>query len=513
MTDHQIAPPPSPAVLQWAHRLYWLLLFIVFPLSFHPYLLLRGWLPLERLAELPANPVLLTRALLLGILLALGVALLFATYNHSNLSDLPRLLTRQPLPHLAALLLALLVLLSTFFSNAAPDMVAFGADNRLDGTLVVSAWFLLAVVSSALMRSGIVAERWFRRVLLASGVLTGLYVLAQAVGIEPLNLLPGPRVSLGHPEGPFGHGGRTSAYLGMVLIVVVASTLRAGRIHTLQVLAAMVMLAGMFAAGGRAGILAFVLVWIVLGVLIARQPGRRGLRAFLVITALSAVVGSVAAFGTEWGRGKIAGLQDAIEGEDPSLNHRLIFWRAGTDVLLENPLWGVGPSGFAFTLYDHVSERETAELLSEFLGYVPDPGSYIIEGEALVYRDRNSGEVAAQRIRMSRTHNYLLDTGLANGIPSLLVFAAFVLLSLRTLLTSRSGFAFGIGLALLLFMVFGLAWFSSVSMDPVVWGLVGIGLGAAHLARDRAAESAREPEASPTEQPAVVAPGVLTAEQ
>ena len=466
--------------LQLAHRAFWAALFILTPLLFHPTFLLRGWLPQAQVAALPASANLGARSTGLFILIGFGLLLLLLSYSH-GMRDLYGIVRSWAPPYLLLLLLIALVLLSTPFSNLSPDFPLLGADNRYDGTLITAGWFVLALLAAGLAHSGVLRAEAVLGFFLAGGLLAAIFVLLQAVGIEPLNLLPGPRVSLTHPEGPFGHGGRTSAYLGMAFMVLLAGPLRAGRVRPWHLALAAVLAAGSAAAGGRAGIVALVVAWLLLGFLTAGRRRRGALGQYLGLTAVLAIVGATALFATPWGREKVDRTLAAFGAGDPALEHRFVLWRAGAEIVADHPLWGVGPSGFAFTVPEYVTERELAELLSEFLGFVPAVGSYEVRGEAVIYRVPGTEDVTFRRVRMSKAHSYPLDFALTHGLPAALVLAIFAALAALRLLRAAGDLPFGVGLALVLFMVFGLGWFASVSLDPAVWGLVGTGLGFASV--------------------------------
>src|SRR5690606_35522290 len=94
-----------------------------------------------------------------------------------------------------------------------------------------------------------------------------------------------------------------------------------------------------------------------------------------------------------------------------------------------------------------------------------------------------SGNFFVSGLGWDKAHNYLLDLGLTAGVPAVLFFALFVAGCVQYLWASGFRFAQGIAIALLSFIVFGVAWFPTISLDPVIWAIVGVGLAYAELNR------------------------------
>lgn len=97
-------------------------------------------------------------------------------------------------------------------------------------------------------------------------------------------------------------------------------------------------------------------------------------------------------------------------------------------------------------------------------------------GRLVLYRGEDAGLVL-QSLDPYRVHNYLLDIAFASGVPVALLFLGFVAASLRALWRERTPLALATALALLTYLLYGMAWFATPNVDPLVWGLLGLGLG------------------------------------
>ena len=450
------------------HDTYWALLLVITPLLLNPYLL---WA--DSSAALRTIPYF--RAVAAWTLLIYGVLVVLLTRRDLSLAGLVRSIPKLILPFRFLWFFVLLVLLSTFFSNLGPEAPALGSAMRADGTLMQVSWFALALVSAELARAPQFNARVMIRMLSLGSVMTAAWVLLQSVGADPFTMLSRKHFHFDLPAGAFGHSAVAEAYLAVCLIVLAGVWLGNNRLGWAQAVVAGSIAAGMAAAGGRAGALGFLASALLLAVMVLRS--KRGLRA-LVVLAIGIGAGGLAGFlVSPHAHSKASESVAALSGNDMSLSHRLIAWRVGASVISAHPLFGIGPDSFSYVLWQYATPAEQRALLRESIGFVPASGSYTISGNAVVYSDPSSGKTVARILNWDKAHDYYLDIALATGIPSLVFFLGYLGLLLWELLRSGETLARGIGLGLLTFAVWGTAWFYTVSLDPIIWGLVGVGIG------------------------------------
>lgn len=460
---------------QVARRLvttFWALLFVVTPLLLPPDLLWAG-------SATALDGIATFRAVAAWVLVGFGAIVILATRPTMHIADLFRFEGRAR-PRLPVLLLGCflaLLLLSTFFSNLAPYAPALGWPVRADGTLLEAGWYAMALVAAALSSTEFSRPREVLRLAALGAGATAIWILLQARGLDPLTLLSRSHFYFATPAGAFGHGGVAGAYLAVILVLLatVWSVRRPARWWRFAVFA--LISAGLIASGGRAGAVGAAVAMLCLAALALRDRRRFGLVLALAVTGLlGGAVGYVAAPHAQSQAGRlergIAGL-----GWGASVTHRIIAWKVATRDIAAHPLFGVGPEGFAFSWTQYARPSEQAPLLSETLGFLPAPGSFKIAGGVVLAKNPATGKLQVSPTGWDKAHDYYLDTALTAGLPAALVYLAFLISALVALLRSPSHVARGIGLGLVAFAVWGIAWFPNVSLDPIIWGLVGVGLG------------------------------------
>ena len=465
-----------PRWLAGLHAVYWTLLLAVTPLLLNPQLL---W----STSGSTLQTIAYFRAASAWVLVAYGAMVVLLSRPGVRLADVARSipLTRLPFKFLWAFISAIIV--STLFSNYGTEAATLGSSARADGTLLQVAWFALALVSAELVRMAPFRRRIFLGALAWGSVGTAVWVLLQSWGADPLTLLSRAHFYLVYAAGAFGHGGVASAYLAVCLVVVMAMWLGEGSGGRWVPAAVVLLSAGMVAAGGRAAIAGFL---VASGMLVLEHVReRRGTRHRLLVLTVAVILGGYGGFVSSPHAQQQAANSETIFAGTPgaSLSHRFIAWRVAVRTILRHPIWGVGPEGFGYTLWQNATSEEQRALLTEVIGFAPKDGSYRISGNAIVFSDPKTGRPVARQLDWDKAHNYFLDIALATGLPSLVLFLGFLGCALWTLLRSRSAVGRAIGLALFAFIIWGLGWFYSVALDPIVWGLVGAGLGLSWAAR------------------------------
>ena len=464
---------------------FWFCAFLLLPLSMSPAVLFGlGNVGLEATPEYRAYAT--VALLLLG--LGLGHYLRRRNMEQAIPMPEPKAALRWQLPLIC---LVLVLALSSVFDSTTPWPRATGSSERFDGALVQAAWFGLALVASVIAdRSGPNMLVVFRYVL-AGAIATSIWVALQATGNDPLTLVSRAGVFLDLPAGAFGHGALASMYLVLALLVLWTAAAFGVFPKKIAVIVSFVLAVGAAGAGGRAAAVGMMVSAAVLVFRLRREPA--GLRTLLHL-ALASIIGVAAAYVVfPRTQRQAAAAGAAMVGMDGSFNARLPAWRGGYRLMLEHPLVGVGPEGFAYGVWPHLDERDAAVLIRGALGAKVahlelKREDYSIAGNAIAYVD-SENRLAVESLRWDKAHNYYIDLALTAGIPALLLYLFTVGLMLRTLLSSVDPFAVGAGLALLSYLVYGIAWFGTVSLDPVTWLIVGCGLGWAQNPRRSAASS------------------------
>lgn len=456
--------------LRLGHHVFWALLFVVTPLLFNPSVL---WA--TSIKELQETAVF--RGCAAWVLLLLGVMLAAASRREVTFGQVVRSLPRVALPFKFLWGFIGVVLLSTFFSNYFPGVPALGSPVRADGTVMQVAWFAMAMVAAELVASSTLDPGVFMRYLALGGAATSVWILLQARAADPLTLLSRLHFHLTFAAGAFGHGGVATVYVAICLIVVGFSWVTSGPMAWWKAFIVALLAAGMVAAGGRAGIAGFLVAGAVLLVRVLRS-GRH--HRTLLIAVVSVVLGGVGGYAAApHARYQASITRAAVRGAGlgESIASRLVTWRVALRVIAAHPLSGVGPEGFGYLVWQYASKAEQRVLLEQAIGFKPPTGGYRVVGDAIVYTDPATGKLASRYYVWDKAHDYYLDIAIATGLPSLVLFLGFLGSLLWILLTSGVTFVRNIGLALLAFSVWGVAWFYTVSLDPIVWGLMGVGLG------------------------------------
>ena len=462
------ASNPGMPVVYWLHHAYWFSLFVITPLLLSPTTLFT--LDASGVESTP-----LARAVFCWLLVTGGVVVLLKSFPDIRLRDLPSVVKRLPLP-LKVMSVFLVVLgASTRATSAAPVAPLLGSDVRYDGTLIQIGWYLLVLVSAGMSSTRIVSPNQLVRYVATGAAITSTWIVLQAYHVDPLTFLSRSHLVPDYAAGALGHGAIASGYIAMCLMVVIGTA--RGRRHWLgwRILVIPLLVVGMLAAGGRTGLVAVVATAVLaLGYL---SLSHRLNRQIVVVAAVVSLVALGTLLIVPQAGSRARTVANAFAGNDASFNHRVITWRVATRIIRANPLRGIGADGFAYAVWDHTRPEEQRQLLSEVIGRVPAPGSYRTSGNVVVYRDADTGAVTSLAVQWDKAHNYYLDLALANGVPSLVLFVTFLATALWNLVRSESAFSQAVALALIVFAIYGLAWFFTVNLDPFLWGLTGAALG------------------------------------
>ena len=468
--------PPAPRYSR-AHRTFWALLFVAFPLVIVPKELLSlipgGVLtfPEDGFAE-----VLLPKLAVFVTLWGLGARQSYLLWRRHGFGVMTRAAPlRRPLTWLLLFLTASLVV---SLLNPAPLGLSLPlVPSRFESILfrlLENAWYALTFLAATLTASRVLRPSWALHLMALGACLAGGWALLEAYGVDPLRLVdPDARVGI-NVQATMGHQSYVAAYLAAVLVFWVSWRLLEDRVRLLDGAILALLTAALVASGGRAGLLAAVLTLSVLAALWVWQ--RRRWRALFVLGGVMVTAGLVPLLTSPHAQGRLNRLGTAVQGQDPATSHRLIFWQVGVKAIRERPLTGYGIDAFGNAAWFFATPEQADEMLTEFLPRQTAARALRL-GNLALYRLPASGTLELQPVKPYRVHNYLLDIAFASGVPVLLLFLAFLASTGWTLLRARTPLSLATLFALVTYMIYGLVWFATPNVDTLVWGLVGLGLG------------------------------------
>lgn len=280
------------------------------------------------------------------------------------------------------------MMISLLLSKVALVDGLFGLNNRNDG--VISYFYLLVFMTAAMLVSGNSSNLNFLKCLLLVGVISTFYGLFQGFGYDFFEFYQRYNTVIGF----FGNPNFQSAFLGISSIcsaaLIFRKQLRAREkflFSSLTVLQIFVIYQSESTQGliiFFVGILTFTYLWV------KTHPILRKFHSiYLGLLGFAA-----AAFVVDLAR--LSPWKSFFY--EASISFRGDFWRAAINMLIENPLFGVGITGFRDQY--RASRDITALSRSEFNQVVESP------------------------------HNKLLDIASSGGVPLLLIYMALIFLVL-----------------------------------------------------------------------------------
>jgi O-antigen ligase len=449
---------------------FWSLLFVLFPFVYWPQswfkFLTSGLLSIN--ADMSAR-FLVPKAIVFIVLWGAGLALLWRR-RHALRTPSP---APAALGWLALFLAAQLVLGLSHGRDL--HFTVFGLQGSFEAALLSlaqAAYLGLILVAWVLLHGASPARRLLPLKLMACGAaLVALWTLGQVY----LPRLGWPVFSGNNITSTLGHQGFVAAFLGVALVTYGVWRLLAGKLRILDVALFLLLVAALVACGGRAGLLAAIIVLVgFLLVVLVRERQRLFRRAALLLAA-GLLVGIGVALTSSHAQHRLDRVVVAAKGSDPSLNHRLVFWQVGFKALLHRPLTGYGANAFPRVVWRFASPRQAKEIMTEYI-----PRSLV---DSTVHLGRYAATFDPSRHKLElhimdaySSHNYFLDMALSYGIPVTLLFTLFLLSSAWALYKTRTPLALAVLCGLATYLLYAMFWFSTLSVDPVVWGLLGIGL-------------------------------------
>ena len=346
------------------HRTFWLLLFVVFPLAYVPASVLER-LP-QTWVRFPAGEQ--PDAFIPKIAVFVVVWLLGASLTLASVGRRGRPLPTSPRRTLAwcAAFIAVLVASSLFTSSYSNVALPYLGD-RVEGvllTLFEAAWYSFTPLAAVLAAQRVLPLDYLLNAMVGGAVAVSSWTLAQAYGFEPLALvLPGVTVG-GNLMATLGHQGHVAAYLGVALVFwTVWRVLTKVRLPDVAVTA--LLSAGLVASGGRAGLLAAVMTLFLFGLYTVRFAAYRKTVVGLFVVLSLVGLGVVRTSGHAQTRlGRVA---TAVQGDDPSVQHRLLFWRLALKAIPQSPLVGYGPYSFSSVAWRVADPQDARAIIGDFL--------------------------------------------------------------------------------------------------------------------------------------------------
>jgi hypothetical protein len=442
---------------------FWALIFVVFPL----------WLePLTWSLGLPAQwSMLMPKATVLGLAWTIGLLAVMLTYQDYTLTRSILAVRRWPLALTALLVLALFLVVDGWLLPGNVVINWFGYF-RVDGLLMQAAWYSLSLLAAALIYRHPKSHplRW----ALVGALLVSVWTLLQVFDLEPLRVFNPNAVKSTEALGSIGNVGLNAAYLSVVLAAFLATQTR---IRAMSLFAVALLTAAIFATGNRSTPAALLLTFGCFVIYLiykkqytfARSLSVYGITALLAASALYVSQPSAAPLFNR--------LNTTLQGQDNSLNVRRVFWQASWQAISNQPLWGSGLSGLHRAFWRELPVE--VQLPTVRVRLPPEAENIILLPNAQVIYELPGRGRQATTVTVDKAHNYLLDLVIVSGWIAGGLFIIAVLAGLNLLFRSHNLLARAVALSTTVYLLFGLTWFATLQVDPIVWTLFGIGIGSA----------------------------------
>jgi O-antigen ligase len=328
-------------------------------------------------------------------------------------------------------------LISLFVSRVNLTEGVFGVTGRQTGFLAYFA--LIVLMLSAALSSNANLQNKLVLLLVLVGLASGLYGVLQSFGGDPIDWI--------NPYSPvfgfFGNPNFQASFMGMAAVAAFALSLKSSEKFLIRIgFLAFVLLAlfNIYKSKSQQGYLVFLAGVVVVGYLYVR--GNSKLKKLSLVYVVASVVGFVAV------------LLDILQKSPwssilykESVTFRGDFWRAGWNMTLDNPVFGVGLDGYR----DHY--RASRDLVTALR-----PGSDATTDSA---------------------HNVFLDISSGGGFPLLIIYAFLVGLTIySTIKVIRRSTGFDVGFAAVLGAWVAYLAQSVISINQLglaVWGWVLMG--------------------------------------
>ena len=123
----------------------------------------------------------------------------------------------------------------------------------------------------------------------------------------------------------------------------------------------------------------------------------------------------------------------------------------------------------------------------------PEAENIILTRNAYVIYELPGQGRQATTVTVDKAHNYLLDLVVVSGWIAGSLFMLAVVAGLILLIRSKNVLARAVALSTIVYLLFGLTWFATLQVDPIVWTLFGIGIGSTWRDRTKASPVPQTP--------------------
>ena len=328
--------------------------------------------------------------------------------------------------------------ISLIFSKINLTEGIFGATGRQTGFL--SYFALVVLMLCAVLSSGMNLHKQLALLLVWAGFLSGMYGVLQSLGGDPFDWI--------NPYSPvfgfFGNPNFQSSFMGMTAVAALALSLKSSeklKYHMLFITCILLALFNIYKSKSQQGYLVFLAGAVVVGYLYIRENIK--LKKFTSVYAVSALFGFLAI------------VLDILQKSPwssilykESVSFRGDFWRAGWNMGMSHPIFGVGLDGY----------RDHYRAARDFVTAVR-PGSDAMTDSA---------------------HNVFLDIFSGGGFPLLIIYLFLVGLTIFSAIkVIRRSTEFNVGFAAILGVWVAYLAQSVISINQLglaVWGWILMGV-------------------------------------
>lgn len=476
----------SVPFVRLVYRTFAFLLWIAFPLAHDAIAVVAG-------ASFDAA-ILLPKLLVLCTAMAAGVVALLVSRPAASRSrptmDVEALRSSAGSPWTLRLwtALAVWIVIATTVQGGWGAALVLGTADRMDGPVVQLMTIGIVALTYALVRSNVLGAREHGMWFLAGAAVVAAWVVAESLTYEPLALL-GLDMIATSADATFGHRAWASTYLAMALAYHVAQVPRKrARIDPRPYLLTALLSAAVFGSGGRAGLIAGLLVTSI--VVIARML-RRPTRLHAVTTVFAVCIGASTIIGlSDYASTRSLTVRHWLNGTDGSFNDRVDrLWPIGLEGLGDVPLWGLGPMGYQRTFYATIDREELRRNVASTFRLEPS-GLTLSNGPLFRYEHPDTGAVTFGTYVVDRAHNYLIDFAYFYGVVASVIL---VCIGLSYVLHRSPDGRFALNMRqewlapLVVFALYSMVWFVVLPLDPIAYAVAGIA-----AASQRPSAAARE---------------------
>ncbi len=454
------------------------MLLVVFPLTINPYTFAQG----------VEKAVLFPKGLALAVIWIIGLFSLMLSHPEARFRSLLSSFLKLPLTLKTGSLLFIWLIICGFFIKDYPIAITLlGNESRLDGLWVQALWYSLALLVAGFIQLKRVPFQHIFALLATGGIVASIFTLLQAYHMNPFaSLTKGLEYP---PFGTFGHIDILGAYGSFALITLATFAIKSSKVTWWHIPSFVILPSAIVISSNRAAFLAFGVIWVLVFITSLRHPSQR-LKA-LVFTAIVTFTGSIVYFSLP--RGDDVSLQPqfqatvrAVKGQDISLSSRFLYWREATRIIRDHPLVGISPDGFTSAFWEYLPEEDHKFVFK--LLPIPTEATNLqlnlshanTELPTVTYT-KPDGTNRTVKFRLDMAHNYFLDMALSSGLIGLVLFLTFVFSGLWLMWKHASGTSLAIIAGTLTYGIFGLVWFPTLFIEPIIWGMFGVGIGTAIL--------------------------------